>query len=126
MKHGDYFEESGYQAMRQILAEGPVPEAIYAASDMMALGALKALEEANISVPTDIKVIGCDDIEACRYSDPKLATVKQDKDKIGELRSEMLHKLIGGKKEVNSMLVEPELIIRESSMFEEHVEDSKA
>lgn len=119
MKHGDYFEESGYHAMRQILAEGPVPEAVYAASDMMALGALKALEEANISVPKDVKVIGCDDIEACRYSNPKLATVKQDKDKIGELAAKMLHRLIDGNKEVNSMLVEPELIIRESAMFEQ-------
>ncbi len=117
IKHGDYFEESGYQVMQQILAEGPIPQAVYTASDMMALGALKALKEANISVPNDIKVIGCDDIEACRYSDPKLATVKQDKEKIGELAAKMLHKLIDGKKEVNSMLVEPELIIRESSMI---------
>src|SRR5690625_305036 len=119
IKHGDYFEESGYQVMREILAEGPRPQAVYAASDMMALGALKALEEENISVPEDIKIIGCDDIEACRYSDPKLATVKQDKEKIGKLAAQMLHKLISGKKEVNSMLVEPELIIRESSMFEQ-------
>lgn len=118
IKHGDYFEESGYQAMKQILAEESRPDAVYAASDMMALGVLKALKEANISVPEEIKVIGCDDIEACRYSVPKLATVKQDKEKMGELAAQMLHKLINGKKEVNSMLVEPELVIRESAMIQ--------
>lgn len=118
IKHGDYFEESGYQAMKEILAEGSKPQAVYAASDMMALGILKALNEAGISVPKDMKVIGCDDIEACRYSDPKLATVKQDKEKIGELAAHMLHQLINGEKEVNSILVEPELIIRESSIIQ--------
>lgn len=117
IKHGDYFKESGYWQMKQILAEGPMPQAVYTASDMMALGVLKALKEANLSAPEDIKVIGCDDIEACRYSEPPLATVRQDKEKIGELSARMLHKLINEKKEVNAMLVEPELIIRESSMI---------
>lgn len=117
IKHGDYFKGSGYWKMKQILAEGPMPQAVYTASDMMALGVLKALKEANISAPEDIKVIGCDDIEACRYSEPPLATVRQDKEKIGELSARMLHKLINEQKEVNPMLVEPELIIRESSMI---------
>jgi len=118
IKHGDYFEGSGYKAMKQILAEGSIPQAVYTASDMMALGVLQALKEANISVPQDMLVIGCDDIEACRYSDPKLSTVKQDKEKIGELAAQMLHKLIDSKKEVNSMLVEPELIVRESAIIQ--------
>lgn len=115
IKHGDYFKDSGYTIMKKMLTEGTRPQGVYAASDMMALGILQALKEADISVPNDMKVIGCDDIEACRYSDPPLATVKQDKDKIGELAAHMLHKLINGKKEVNSMLVEPELIVRESA-----------
>jgi LacI family transcriptional regulator len=115
IQHGDYFEESGYKAMKEILAKGLIPKAVYAASDMMALGVLKALKEADISVPKDIKVIGCDDIEACRYSDPPLATVKQDKEKIGEVAAQMLHSLINGEKEVNSILVDPEIIVRQSS-----------
>src|SRR5690625_5752863 len=101
------------------IRDGHVTGVQTCALPILALGALKALEEANISVPKDVKVIGCDDIEACRYSNPKLATVKQDKDKIGELAAKMLHRLIDGNKEVNSMLVEPELIIRESAMFEQ-------
>lgn len=117
IKHGDYFEDSGYRAMKEILAEGERPQAVYTASDMMALGVLKALKAANISVPDEIKVIGCDDIEACRYSVPPLATVRQDKEKIGELAARMLHKLINEKEEVSSRLVEPELIIRESSII---------
>lgn len=118
IKHGDYFEESGYIAMKQIIAEKSLPDAVYTVSDMMALGALKALKEASISVPEDMLVIGCDDIEACRYSDPPLATVKQDKGKIGEIAAQMLNDLIEGKQEVNPVLVDPEVIIRESASIQ--------
>lgn len=112
--HGDYFDNSGYELMNKIIANKPYPEAVFAASDLMALGALKALKEAGISVPEDIKVIGCDDIEACRYSDPPLATVRQDKEKMGEVAAHMLHELINVNKTISPVLVEPELIIRDS------------
>lgn len=118
IKHGDYFEESGYKAMLEILAATERPAAVYAVSDMMAMGVLKALRTKKVSVPNEIKVIGCDDIEACRYSEPPLATVKQDKEKIGKLAAEMLHKLIEKKEKVAPMLVDPELIIRESSTIQ--------
>lgn len=114
IQHGDYFEDSGYEAMKKILAQPSYPEAVFAVSDLMALGALRAIKEAGLSVPEDIKVIGCDDIEACRYSDPTLATVKQDKERIGKVASTMIHQLINGDKKVDSVLVDPELIIRKS------------
>ncbi|WP_407272429.1 LacI family DNA-binding transcriptional regulator [Radiobacillus sp. PE A8.2] len=114
IKHGDYFEDSGYYAMKQILAHRPYPQAVYAASDMMALGALKAIKEVGLRVPQDIKLIGCDDIEACRYSDPPLATIKQDKDKMGKLAAHMLHDLISKNTEPNAVMVDPELVLRES------------
>lgn len=125
IQYGDYFEKSGYDAMKRILANKPLPQAVYAASDMMALGALKALKESGISVPEDIKLIGCDDIEACRYSDPPLATVKQDKEEMGKLAANMLHGLINGKKESNQVLVDPELIIRESCFMNNEVNQAK-
>lgn len=118
IQYGDYFEESGYLAMKSILSASPYPKGVFAASDMMALGLLKAVKEAGLNVPSDIKVIGCDDIEACRYSDPTLSTVKQDKDKIGKLAAYMLHDLINGNSESSSILVDPELVIRESSGVE--------
>ncbi|GAE92023.1 HTH-type transcriptional regulator CelR [Gracilibacillus boraciitolerans JCM 21714] len=85
IQYGNYFEDSGYQAMNRILDCSHYPKVVYAASDMMALGALKALKERKMQVPEDIMLVGCDDIEACRYSDPPLATVKQDKEKMGEI-----------------------------------------
>ena len=114
IQHGDYFEASGYEAMNRILAHADIPEAVFAASDMMALGALKALKEKGIRVPEDIKLIGCDDIEACRYSDPPLATVRQDKDKMGKLAARMLHDLINKDVQSNAVMVDPELVIRKS------------
>lgn len=75
---------------------------------------MRAIKEAGLSVPSDIKVVGCDDIEACRYSEPSLATVKQDQVKIGRLAANMLHDLINERKVQKSVLVDPELIIRDS------------
>ncbi|WP_226037093.1 LacI family DNA-binding transcriptional regulator [Aquibacillus saliphilus] len=116
LQYGDYFEDSGYNAMKRILHIHPYPEAVFAASDMMALGAVRAIKEADLKIPDEIKIIGCDDIEACRYSDPPLATVKQDKDKMGRLAAHMLHDLINSNTDPSSVLVDPELIIRKSCL----------
>ncbi|MGP4041410.1 LacI family DNA-binding transcriptional regulator [Gracilibacillus sp. D59] len=121
IQYGNYFEDSGYQAMKRILAERPYPEAVYAASDMMALGALKALKEEELHVPNDIKLVGCDGIEACRYSDPPLSTVKQDKDKMGKLAAYMLHDLINGNTDPCSVLVDPKLVVRDSSLSSKNI-----
>ncbi|MRH42741.1 substrate-binding domain-containing protein [Aquibacillus halophilus] len=114
IQEGDFFDESGYQAMKQILKQKPYPRAVYATSDLMALGALRAILEHGLSVPKDIRLVGCDDIEACRYSMPRLSTVKQDKEMIGKLAAKMLQALIDSDKEVEPILVEPELVVRES------------
>jgi LacI family transcriptional regulator len=114
IEYGNFHEQSGYEGMKRILAKKPYPQAVYAASDMMALGAMSAIREHGLKIPEDIALIGCDDIEACRYSDPKLTTVKQDKEKLGKLAAYMLIDLINGNTESKSVLVDPELIIRES------------
>ncbi|MFQ3545796.1 LacI family DNA-binding transcriptional regulator [Halobacillus rhizosphaerae] len=112
IKYGDFFEETGYLRMKEILAGKERPEAVFAASDMMALGALQAMKEEGVSVPDEIELIGCDDIEACRYSDPKLTTVKQDKQKLGKLAAYMLSDLIQDQQEIYPVKVDPELVIR--------------
>ncbi|WP_179134085.1 LacI family DNA-binding transcriptional regulator [Halobacillus massiliensis] len=116
VKFGDFFEQSGYDSMKEILQTKELPEAVFAASDMMALGALKAIKEKGLSVPEDIQLIGCDDIEACRYSDPPLTTVKQDKQKLGKLAANMLNDLIQGNNDIHPVKVDPELVIRSSSI----------
>ncbi|MYL18802.1 substrate-binding domain-containing protein [Halobacillus litoralis] len=113
--YGDFFEQSGYEGMKEILKADRLPEAVFAASDMMALGALKAIKEEGLSVPGDIQLIGCDDIEACRYSDPPLTTVKQDKQKLGKLAAYMLEDLIKDDHDIQDMKVDPELVLRAST-----------
>lgn len=110
----DFYEESGYQAMCRMLEQGPPPRALFAASDLLALGAIRALREQGLRTPEDVAVAGCDDIEASRYTSPALTTVKQDKDKIGRLAAMMLYDLIHRQISTSSVVVEPELIVRES------------
>ncbi|CAM4102422.1 LacI family DNA-binding transcriptional regulator [Lederbergia lenta] len=113
IQYGDFYEKSGYDAMKKILEKRPYPQAIFAASDLMAFGALKAIEEIGIKVPDDIRLIGCDDIVACRYSNPKLTTVKQDKEMLGKTAACILDSLISGEK-MDPVFIESELIVRDS------------
>ncbi|WP_323125860.1 LacI family DNA-binding transcriptional regulator [Gracilibacillus oryzae] len=112
--YGDFFDRSGYECMKQILDCDEYPELIFAASDLMALGAMAAVKERNLSIPEDIRIVGCDDIEASRFSSPTLSTVKQDKEKIGLLAAYLLSDLIEEKKTARSILVDPILVVRGS------------
>lgn len=113
--HGeDFFEPSGYAAMQQLLQTGSLPKAIFAASDLLALGAIRALKEHGLRIPEDIAIIGCDDIEACKYTTPKLTTIRQNKERLGVLAAHMLFDLINNQSEGGSFVVEPALVIRES------------
>jgi LacI family transcriptional regulator len=110
----DFFEASGYHAMMSIIEQGEVPRAVFAASDLLAIGAMRALKDRGLSVPLDVAIVGCDDIEACKYMKPSLSTIRQNKDKIGKLAALMLFDLINVQSDIRSYSVEPELIIRES------------
>lgn len=113
--HGeDFFEESGYTAMKQMLKCGSLPRAIFAGSDLIAIGAMRAIKESGLSVPEDIAIIGCDDIEACKYTSPPLTTIAQNKAKIGRLAAMMLSDLINNQMAASSVTVETELVVRES------------
>lgn len=121
IKHGNFFESSGYEAMEIILQGESLPKAIIAASDMMALGAMRAIKDYGLRIPQDIQVLGCDDVEACRYMEPALTTIKQDKQKIGRLAAIKLNDLINGVTGLRPSLVDPELVIRNSSGTVEEV-----
>jgi len=73
---GDFSEESGYRAGRQLLAQAARPQAVFAANDMMAVGCLTAFKEAGVRVPQDIALAGFDDIPIARYVTPALSTVR--------------------------------------------------
>lgn len=113
--HGDdFFESSGYAAMKRLIEAGSLPRAVFAASDLLALGAIRALKEHGMRVPEDVAVIGCDDIEASKYTSPTLTTIRQNKERLGVLAAHMLYDLINNQSEGGSFVVEPALIVRES------------
>lgn len=115
----NYDYNSGKNALIQLLKQNSeVPDAIYAASDDIALGAIIALKELGYQVPLDVSVVGFDNIELTRYTSPSLTTVSQDKVKIGTEAAKHLISLIN--KETNTSpgivkRVPVELIIREST-----------
>ncbi|MFC4737901.1 LacI family DNA-binding transcriptional regulator [Bacillus daqingensis] len=113
IRYGDFFEDSGYEAMKELLKLDHVPKSVFAASDLMAMGAMRAVKELHGSID-DFSIIGCDDITASKHTDPPLTTVKQDKDKIGRMAAYILKDMIHDQIERTAVKVEPELIVRSS------------
>ena len=89
-------EESGYAAARALLARVARFDAIFAASDLIAIGAMRALAEAGLAMPRDVAIIGFDDIPAANLTSPTLTTVMQDMKGAGELLVEALLRRIDG------------------------------
>ena len=108
-----FTEESGYQAACELLVSGEKFDAIFAACDLIAVGAIRALQEQNIAIPEQVAVVGFDDIAIASFTFPPLTTVKQNTLLAGELLVDKLLELIHGK-EVKSSLMPTELVIRKS------------
>ena len=85
---GDFTEGSGMVGMQRLLSTSP--SAVFAASDMMAIGALKALHKAGWQVPQDIALVGFDDIPAASAVEPALTTVRQPIERLGSMAVEVL------------------------------------
>jgi DNA-binding LacI/PurR family transcriptional regulator len=109
----DNQESSGQAAAAALLAAGRQFDGIFAASDLIAIGAMRSLQQAGMHVPRDVSVVGFDDIPAASYVNPGLTTVHQDTVKAGEMLVGNLVKLIEGKT-VESSLLPPKLIVRQS------------
>ena len=102
--------------MHQLLDEDPTLDAVFVASDMMAHGALQALRDAGRRVPSDVSVIGFDDFEISRYSDPPLTTVRQPIVDIGRTMASQMLGLVNDRRDVPQEVVLPtELVVRESA-----------
>jgi LacI family transcriptional regulator len=110
---GDFTEQSGYTAMQQLLP--CKPDAVFAASDTMAIGAIRAVREAGLSIPQDIAFVGFDDLPVSSMSDFKLTTVRQPIFRFGAQAVMTLIDLIdNGIKPSRRIIMETELIIRAS------------
>jgi LacI family transcriptional regulator len=92
----DPTEAGGYAAMQTLLAGSPQPRAVFAANDMMAMGAMVAIREAGLRVPEDIAVAGFDDIPVARLLNPPLTTVAQFPERLGRRAAELLFERLHG------------------------------
>ena len=114
--HGDYFAESGYQAVKAALNEGAVWTAIFAANDQMAIGAMKAIKEAGKSIPEDIAVIGADGIYVATLIEPSLTTVELPRYDMGYQAGTLLLEMIRTPKASGKHIcLEGKLVIRKST-----------
>lgn len=111
-------DESGYEATRRLLALPERPDGIFGYNDPVAAGALKAILEAGLRVPQDIKVIGAGNVHYSDLLRVPLSTVDQGSMQIGQQAAEILVKAIGSKrkKAPATMLTEPRLVVRESTV----------
>ena len=91
---GEFSNESGYTMMIDMINQGDLPTAIFCASDPIAIGALRALQERNIRVPEDISLIGFDDIKAASFTTPPLTTVFAPADLMGEYGANIVYNLL--------------------------------
>lgn len=112
---GDWSVSTGYKIGKKILQRKKYPSAIFTANDHLALGVIKAFEEAKVRVPNDISIIGFDNIPESEYFLPSLTTISQNFDQLGFLAiNRMLSQLkASGKRE--NLMIEPKLIARKST-----------
>jgi LacI family transcriptional regulator len=112
---GDFNEQGGYQAMQALLYSRPT--AVFAANDLMAMGAYLAIKEAGLRIPDDIAVVGFDNIPTAKLVSPPLTTVDQYQQRVGQRAAEMLFERLNGATAPTGRSEElpHQLIVREST-----------
>lgn len=110
--------EVGYLATKKLLAASKNFTALFAFNDVSAIGAIRALEESGLRVPTDVSVLGFDDIYAAAYCNPSLTTIRQPLFEMGSIAARTLLEKLNGSKEskfLHELSVEPTLVVRAST-----------
>ena len=113
---GDWSATSGYTAVRSLLEHRVAFSAIFAQNDRMAVGAIRALREANLCVPQDVSIIGFDDMPLASYFDPPLTTMRQDTFRLGRQAACLLLNAVENPTlETQRLLLPAELVMRNST-----------
>jgi DNA-binding LacI/PurR family transcriptional regulator len=113
---GDFGEESGAAAMERLLAlPGRPVDAVFAASDLMAAGALRALRTAGRRVPEDVAVVGFEDSAVARYAQPPLTTVRQPIEEMGRQATRLLLTEVAGGRGRMRLILDVDLVVRAST-----------
>ncbi|HCU65661.1 MAG TPA: LacI family transcriptional regulator [Rheinheimera sp.] len=106
-------EQAGFDATLKLLAAGHQPDAIFAASDLIAIGVMRALQQQGMQVPADVAVVGFDDIPVASFASPALTTIQQNTTLAGEMLVVNLLKLIA-QENIEQTEIEPKIIVRRS------------
>ncbi|HEY8533270.1 MAG TPA: LacI family DNA-binding transcriptional regulator [Micromonospora sp.] len=114
--YGDFSEESGRRAMRELLERCPDLDAVFVASDLMACGALRTLRETGRRVPDDVAVVGFEDAPIARQADPPLTTIHQPVEEMGRQMTRLLLARIR-REEISApyVLLDTHLVARDST-----------
>jgi LacI family transcriptional regulator len=116
LAEADFFLHDGVSAMEKLLQLDELPDAVFAASDVMAIGAMSAIEKAGLRVPDDIAVVGFDDSPYATIVSPQLTTVRQDAPAQGIAAAEgLLRMIVDPTASPIDLIVPIELIVREST-----------
>jgi len=108
--------DGGASAVRVIMGQSSIPTAIFCGNDLIAMGAMSALEEAGVKAPEDVSVIGFDDIFFAHLARPPLTTVRIPREQLGEMAFKSLSKMAGSKRRTGvDYLIETHLVIRKST-----------
>ena len=113
---GNFTEESGYEAAKKILNTKPLPRAIFAANDSMAIGAMSLIRSKGLKIPEDLAIVGFDDISISKYLRPSLSSVHVPIYELGTLASKKLMELLSDApaKSKRKIVLPATLIVRES------------
>ncbi|MEY4323266.1 MAG: hypothetical protein RL410_1047 [Actinomycetota bacterium] len=114
IQHGDYSFESGVAAMAKLLALKNRPDGVFCANDLMAAGALTALENAGMTCPDDVRIVGFDDSLVAQTARPQLTSVRQDIAALGETAATLMIKILQ-EEEVSPVIFPTELVQRASA-----------
>jgi LacI family transcriptional regulator len=112
---GDWEAEGGYEASRNLLSLAEPPTAIFAANDLMALGAINAIQDAGLKVPEDMAVVGYDNRDFTRIFRPRITTVSMPTYEMGRKAAELLVKHVAtGHAEMDEIKIPGQLFVRET------------
>jgi LacI family transcriptional regulator len=111
---GDWGVDSGYKAAQELLALEERPTAIFSANDIMALGAMYAIKEAGLDIPSDVAIVGYDDRDFSAWIRPALTTVRMPSYEMGQAAARSLLKQFAKEELEDATQIPGKLIIRES------------
>jgi DNA-binding LacI/PurR family transcriptional regulator len=115
--YGDFSVMSGQHALLRLLDHRPGIDAVFAASDLMATGALQALRRLGRRVPDDVAVIGFDDVPSAQLTDPQLSTIRQPFDAMGvRMVRELMAQITDPGRDPAHVILETELVLRSSAL----------